>query len=380
MGRGGYVAPAEHDNHSQGPVKVIRVWTAQLGSKTKLRRLLDWATFYLVAMGRAVMLPRQDVIVAMTTPPYIAWAGVLQKLLHPSTRLVLWNMDCYPDAAELAGVIKKNGIVSRLMRRMNRALFSRLDHLICLDVAMRDLLVPQYGPRQRELPVSVVPNWERLAAFPAAGPSRGPWEKAGELGLSGKFVVLYMGNTGVGHPFDAVIAGAKRLRDRGVVFLIVGGGKRWQWLHEAKAKEQVENLVLHDYVPEEQRRAVLAAADCALITLESRMAGVMSPSKLHGNLAAGLPVIYLGPEKSNVDEAIRRFDCGISLRDGDVEGMVGFIEGLMGDQERLKNYRKAARQAFETAYCDERTLPRFCAILDSLTPARTGEPAGTEAP
>ena len=32
----------------------------------------------------------------------------------------------------------------------------------------------------------------------------------------------------------------------------------------------------------------------------------MSPSKLHANLAAGLPVLYVGPEGSNVDEAIKR--------------------------------------------------------------------------
>ena len=42
----------------------------------------------------------------------------------------------------------------------------------------------------------------------------------------------------------------------------------------------------------------------ALITLDERSIGVMSPSKLHANLAAGLPVVYVGPQGSNVDEAI----------------------------------------------------------------------------
>ena len=54
----------------------------------------------------------------------------------------------------------------------------------------------------------------------------------------------------------------------------------------------------------------MAGADLALITLDDRGLGVMSPSKLHANLAAGLPVVYVGPEGSNVDEAIRALRRG----------------------------------------------------------------------
>ena len=55
------------------------------------------------------------------------------------------------------------------------------------------------------------------------------------------------------------------------------------------------------------------------------MLGVMSPSKLHSNLAMGLPILYVGPEGGNVDEAIRRFGCGVSLRPGQTQEVADFI-------------------------------------------------------
>ncbi|MDB5303853.1 MAG: glycosyl transferase group 1, partial [Phycisphaerales bacterium] len=94
--RSGYVGGIGALRASGGAVRVCRVWSSRLGSRTNLRRFLDWATFYLPAAVRALTLPKQDVIIALTTPPFITLAGVAHKVLHPSTKLVLWNMDCYP--------------------------------------------------------------------------------------------------------------------------------------------------------------------------------------------------------------------------------------------------------------------------------------------
>jgi hypothetical protein len=86
----------------------------------------------------------------------------------------------------------------------------------------------------------------------------------------------------------------------------------------------------------------------------------MSPSKLHANLAAGLPVLYVGPEGSNVDEAITRFEAGRSLREGDVDGVVEAVRELRGDTKA----RTRAREAFETAYSDAAALPAFDLLLE----------------
>jgi diguanylate cyclase (GGDEF)-like protein len=69
----------------------------------------------------------------------------------------------------------------------------------------------------------------------------------------------------------------------------------------------------------------LAGADCALISLDDRSIGIMSPCKMNGSLAMGVPVVYAGPTGSNVDDAITEYACGFSLRQGDVTGLVDAI-------------------------------------------------------
>ena len=80
------------------------------------------------------------------------------------------------------------------------------------------------------------------------------------------------------------------------VFLFVGGGARWLELEaDVRGARASRNVVFRGYVPKDDTPAVMAGAHLALITLDERSLGVMSPSKLHANLAAGLPVLYVGP-------------------------------------------------------------------------------------
>jgi len=363
---GGYV-PASKDKQKskRDNPYVHRVWTPQLGKGSVIRRCTDYGIFYLLTVFRLLVMPRQDVIISLTTPPYIAWAGVLHKLLHRGTKLVLWNMDCYPELAERSDKLKDHGFAARIMRVMNRALFARLDHLICLDTAMVDLLCPQYAPKDDRLRVTVIPNWEDATFFPPDA-DHPLWDEAEALGLNGRFVVLYLGNMGYGHRFETVIDAAEQLRDEPVTFLFIGGGSRWAVVEQAKAERKLDNIILHDYVPKEQTPSVMTGAHCALITLRDRILGVMSPSKLHSNLAMGLPVIYVGPATSNVDDAIRHYECGVSVRHGETEGVVAFIRKMMADSEGHGEMRRRARHAFDDAYNDRATLPKFDAVIGSL--------------
>ena len=111
---------------------------------------------------------------------------------------------------------------------------------------------------------------------------------------------------------------------------------------------------------------MLAMADCALVTLRDSYLGVISPSKIHASLAMGLPLIYVGPEGGNVDEAIQRFKCGVSLRNGDVDGLVAFIRQMMAEPAYLNALKIRARQGYEAAYSDATALPKLDRLLEGL--------------
>ena len=343
-------------------LRIRRIWTPALGKSSLARRLLGYASFSLGSTIRLACMPRQDVIIAMTTPPLVVVAAVLHKLLHPRTRVVLWSMDCYPDAAERFGELRPGGRFSRILRLVNRWVFRHLDMAIVLDGAMQELLATQYAHGPDRPPFAIIPNWERATSFPTPTASDPVWPGYAPLHTEGCTVVVYLGNTGVGHRFESVLDAAAELGDE-ALFLFVGGGARWDDLEAAVSARSLTNVVLHGYVPKEDTPMVMAGAHAALITLDDRSVGVMSPSKLHANLAAGLPVLYVGPVGSNVDEAITMHECGISLRHGDTSGLVAAVRHLRNDPQAPTR----ARAAFERSYSDTVALPAFDVVLSEIS-------------
>jgi colanic acid biosynthesis glycosyl transferase WcaI len=369
--RGGYVANKGGPVENRYPnLRVRRMWTPGLGKSNHLFRLIDYASFYVAAALSMLCGKRQDVVIALTTPPLIGLTAMLHKWLHPRCCFVLWNMDCYPDVLEAADVVSRGGLVSRVLRWLTRLEFRYVDHLVTLDEAMSHLLLSQYVAPGRLLPTTVIPNWERVDLFPESL-AEVVAEDEDEEKRDSNFVVLYLGNTGYGHRFDTVIEAACQLRGEPVTFRFVGGGKRWKELEQAQLEHGLDNMHLQGYVSKEETPRVMQQADCALITLHDWSLGIMSPSKLHSNLAMGLPVLYLGPAGSNVDEAIRRFECGESLRHGEVDKMVGFIRNCINNPAALSQLRRNARRAFDQNYCDRATLPQFDQLIDQKVAERS---------
>jgi colanic acid biosynthesis glycosyl transferase WcaI len=367
-GRGAYLGGTEREARPRGPAarpRVIRLLTPALGKANAARRLGDYVSFLAGAIARLLFLPRQDVVIALTTPPYIVAAAVAHRLLHPRAKVVLWSHDVYPDAAEAYGTIRPGGALSRALRAAKRWLLRRVDHVVAVDPAMLDRVLSAYA-RDGRPGGSVIPTWEPMALFPADDrPPR--WSAYQDPDLAGRFIVLHLGNLGFGHRTDTIAEAAAALADDGVTFLFVGGGARFPELAEEARRRRADNVRFRGYVPKELTPAVLAGADCTLISLDDRSIGIMSPCKMNGSLAMGVPVMYAGPEGTNVDRAITGYRCGVSLRQGDVSGLADAIRRLRADPSLGAELSRNARRAFEETYSDRSALPRFDAVLENLT-------------
>jgi putative colanic acid biosynthesis glycosyltransferase WcaI len=360
-------------------ITIYRVRTLRGSAATIAGRALQYAAFFAGAAWRLVRLPRQDLVICMSTPPFAGALGLLHRLLHRRVSLVLWNMDCYPEILEVCGLIKPGGAAARTCRRISRFILGRADHVVCPDEAMVDLLKAFHAPAGPRPSWSVVPNWEPRSRFPH--PARVPdWEGRGRLGLGGRFVVLHLGNAGYGHDFRTLLRAAAELRGERVTFLFLGGGIEQARLKESAARSSLDNVLVHPYVPQEELASAAASADMGLVALAHGALGVMSPSKLHAYLGAGLPVLYLGPEGGNVDVAIRRFGCGLRVAQGDVPGLVAALRRALQDSGWLKDAGRRARRAFEEAYSDEAALPQLDRVIDGIAlPAASPGDAGARA-
>jgi glycosyltransferase involved in cell wall biosynthesis len=316
------------------------------------------------AVAKLLFLPKQDVVITLTSPPYILAAAVAHRLVHPRTRVILWSHDVYPDAAEAFGVIRPGGVASRTLRAIKRWMMRYVDHVVAVDPAMLRRVLAGYA-RDGEPDGSVIPTWEPMALFPY-DPQPEPWAAYRDPDLVDRFVVLHLGNLGFGHRTDTIADAAAALEDNGVVFLFVGGGARIPELADEAQRRGIANVRFRGYVPKEQTPEVLAGAGAALISLDDRSIGIMSPCKMNGSLAMGVPVLYMGPAGTNVDQAITEYGCGFSLRQGDVGGVVDAVRRLRSDEAFAAELARNARKAFEESYSDWSNLPRFDALLGAL--------------
>ncbi|MEO3434953.1 glycosyltransferase family 4 protein [Inquilinus sp. CAU 1745] len=273
----------------------------------------------LAALARAVRRqPPPDLLVTMTDPPLLA-------LLGPwlGTRTLHWSQDVYPDLLPVLGA----RIPSWLMRATDAlvsASLKRHDQVVAIgDCMARKLLAKGVGDDR----LSVIRNW------PAEKPRRN--EPANRAGLTG----LYAGNFGRGHDFRAIVGAAEKLRHRpDIRFVMAGEGAAL----ESVRRSAPANI---EFLPRQDERAFAALAEKAdlhLVTLKAEAAGLMVPSKMWAALAAGRPILFLGPDTSDVAAYVKRHGCGLVLPPDDGDRLADALAGFVDNPSSLAALRNAA--------------------------------------
>ena len=127
--------------------------------------------------------------------------------------------------------------------------------------------------------IRIIPNWCNDEDIQPISPIENPLRRA--WGLEGKIVLGYSGNLGRAHEFETVLAAAERLRnDTHIVFLMIGGGKRFDELAKI-VKERGLNSSFR-FVPYQERQMLaysLGVPDAHWLSLNPKLEGLIVPSK-----------------------------------------------------------------------------------------------------
>ena len=95
------------------------------------------------------------------------------------------------------------------------------------------------------------------------------------------------------------------------------------------------------------------------------MVGIVHPSKIYSALAAGRPILALGPRRSHIADMVREHDLGWHVEHGDVDAAVSALTQLAdAPRESLRAFGTRARTLIRERYDKSRLLDQFCALLD----------------
>jgi glycosyltransferase involved in cell wall biosynthesis len=307
------------------------------------------------------LTPRPDLILSLTTPPYLGllgrWAAFLRGAIHAH-----WVMDVYPDVMAAAGMANGQGIVMRLLRAIGRYQFRGAGLVLAPGPLVEQRLRDYYTAPQT--PVASVPLWG--PDFEPTDPAIvAEFRKEREWGQD--LILLYSGNMGRGHCFDEILEASRRLGPKGPLWAFVGDGVRAGRIGRFARAHPDARIQLLPYVAAEKLRASLASADVHLVSLSERWQGLILPSKLQAAFSVGRPVIFVGAAESEIGQWIVASGGGWVIAEGDVEGLLVAVQEARDPDERLR--RGSAGMAFARAHFDRK---RNCErIVDLLEEART---------
>ena len=121
-------------------IKIHRVSNTGFGKRSKLTRIIDFSTFILSCCWQLCWLPKQDLVVAMTSPPIISFIGALFVRIRGG-RFCYWVMDLNPDEAVAAGWLNPHSVTTRLLERCSRFSLGTASKIVVLDEFMRDRII-----------------------------------------------------------------------------------------------------------------------------------------------------------------------------------------------------------------------------------------------
>src|ERR1044072_550113 len=83
-------------------IEIIRVRSIAADKKRRWQRGLNFDSFLFACAARLLFMPRQDVVIALTSPPLISWLASWFTRLRGG-RLIFWGMELNPDEASAPG-------------------------------------------------------------------------------------------------------------------------------------------------------------------------------------------------------------------------------------------------------------------------------------
>ena len=341
-------------------ITIVRIPSFALGKHSRWRRAVNFASFLINCWLRLLLLPRFDVVVALTSPPLISLLGSLIVQIKGG-RFFLWVMDLNPDEAIAAGWLKENSFAGKILKRFLRYSLQHASRVIVLDRFMKERILKHGISDER---ITVLPPWAHGDAV--CFDERGRRAFRERHNLSQNFVVMYSGNHSPCHPLNTLLEAALRLADRSeIAFCFVGGGTEQAKVRAFAAQHKLNRISSLPYQPLEELAGSLSAADLHTVVMGDGFSGIVHPCKVYNILSVGIPFLYIGPPESHVTDIADQATNGFAMysaRHGEVDRVVAHILKAAEQKKSLKN---GSCSELSRKFAKDTLLPQMIHLLES---------------
>ena len=374
-------------------VKVVRVKTYIAANKGAVKRMLNFVSYFFSALWTALRLPKPDVAIATSPQIFCGYAGVWYKRLR-RVPLVMEVRDIWPESMGAVGASIPR-LAYWVLERIERAMYGACARLVTVGEGYRVRLVEKGVPENK---VSIVMNGTDLSVY-KPGPKNE--ELLGKYGLTGKFVVSYIGTVGMACGLEVVQEAAEILinaeKQRGeeaenlkrisatlplchsalknapchsalkrdVVFVIVGDGAHKANLEEEAKKRGLTNVVFTGRQPKESMPDWINVSDASLVHLKkAELFTTVMPSKIFESAGCKKPIVMGvdGYAKKLVMDA----QAGLDMKPEDAESLVACVQRLVDDSDLCRQLGENAYNNIAKVHNRDQQAEDYLAILKAV--------------
>lgn len=301
--------------------EVVRVGMLPRG-QGGLRLMLNYLSFALSASvtgpwrlrGRKV----DAIFVFEPSPITVGLPAIVLKWLKHAP-IVFWVLDLWPQSLEAVGAVRSPRVLW-LVDRLVRFIYFHCDRVLAQSESFMTAIGKQVRDKSR---ISYFPSWAEPAA-PLDNVRPAPeLDERPDL-----FTIVFTGNVGEAQDFPAILQAAEFLRAEPVRWVVVGDGRKSEWLAtEVVHRGLGEQVQLVGRFPLERMPSFFRHADALLVSLRDEPIFALTiPGKLQSYLAAGIPILaMLNGEGANI---IQSADAGLAVSAGDAAGLADAVRHL----------------------------------------------------
>ena len=268
-------------------IAVNRVPLYPSHDRSTLRRAANYASFALSAAALGPFLvERPDVVYVYHPPVTVGLPAMAVRALH-GCPLVYDVQDLWPDTVASSGMMANRGLKAAL-GRWCQWVYSKVDRIAVLSPGFRKTLIRRGVAADK---IDVIYNWADEANLRGDGH---PEDRRHELGMAGRFNVVFAGTMGLVQKLDTILEAARICAATApdVQFVFVGGGVDKARLEQLAGKLQLPNVRFLPRQPMQAIGGILALADALLVHLQDDpLFRITIPSKTQAYLAMGRPIL-----------------------------------------------------------------------------------------
>lgn len=343
-------------------VRVIRCGLSGCYHRGFLGRFRSYISFAWMALSAGLRFTKlkYDCIV-VTSPPLLV--GIPGLLLSKWKRipLVLEIRDLWPESAIEMGVLKNKWLIDAAYR-FEKYLYRKARLINVLTPAFRECLI-----REKEIDpgkIVMIPNaadfrWsERALHSVCAG------ELRRELGLDGKFVIIYVGAHGLANDLMQLLEAATLLRSTDVHFLLIGDGMQKKMLMDEAANRKLANVSFMEPVPKEQIFKYILIADAgAAVLRKAEIFKTVYSNKTFDYFSCKKPVLMAIDGVSR--DLIERAEAGMFAEPGHPDDLAEKIRIYMNDRALLHSHGENGYRFVHKHFDREKLARKFLECIEN---------------